>query len=196
MVALSPWRKSFKNTHVLLARRVSVSNFGLTARLSSMYNHIFLKYMTYSSHLLFIIDLFIRRPRLVLTRIKQFGWFLMITTVSVHLLFIRQLIDEWFYVLVDKYTVWCTGEHELYDIKKDPYATKNIYNDASSRLVKRLDALLSVLKACRAHTCRDPWRVIHPDDDSVTTLKDALNKKVNSTITFSNNRTCMLTSHL
>ncbi|CDS13754.1 hypothetical protein LRAMOSA05928 [Lichtheimia ramosa] len=86
---------------------------------------------------------------------------------------IRVIADEYNY----KYTVWCTGEHELYDIKQDPYATKNIYNEASSRLVKRLDALLSVLKACRAHTCRDPWRVIHPEDTSVTTLKDALNKK-------------------
>ncbi|KAI1260432.1 alkaline-phosphatase-like protein [Xylariaceae sp. FL1019] len=28
------------------------------------------------------------------------------------------------------YTVWCTGEHELYDLVHDPYETRNIYPDS------------------------------------------------------------------
>lgn len=38
MVEWFPWRQSFKNIHVQLARKVSVSNFGLIVRLSSMYH--------------------------------------------------------------------------------------------------------------------------------------------------------------
>ncbi|KAF7723066.1 hypothetical protein EC973_002400 [Apophysomyces ossiformis] len=75
------------------------------------------------------------------------------------------------------YAVWCTGEHELYDLKQDPYETNNLYSEASVQLVNRLDALLTVLKSCRAETCRDPWRVLHPDDSSVKTLADALHRK-------------------
>lgn len=75
------------------------------------------------------------------------------------------------------YAVWCTGEHEFYDLKKDPYELKNLYSKANVQLVNRLDALLLVLKSCRAETCRDPWRVLHPHDKSVKTLEDALHKK-------------------
>lgn len=31
-----------------------------------------------------------------------------------------------------------------------------------------------VLKSCKEESCRDPWRVLHPDDDSVRSLGDAL----------------------
>ncbi|ORE04925.1 arylsulfatase [Rhizopus microsporus var. microsporus] len=75
------------------------------------------------------------------------------------------------------YSVWCTGEHELYDLKKDPYEMHNLYTSASTQLTNRLDALLVVLKSCRAQSCRDPWRILHPDDHSVKTLKDALHHK-------------------
>lgn len=75
------------------------------------------------------------------------------------------------------YAVWCTGEHEFYDLKKDPYEMNNLYDQANVQLVNRLDALLVVLKSCRAETCRDPWRVLHPYDTSVKTLQDALDKK-------------------
>jgi hypothetical protein len=34
------------------------------------------------------------------------------------------------------------------------------------------------LKSCRAETCRDPWQVLHPYDDDVKTLDDALDAKV------------------
>lgn len=75
------------------------------------------------------------------------------------------------------YAVWCTGEHEFYDLKNDPYELKNLYNGASMQLLNRLDALLLVLKSCRAETCRDPWRILHPHDKSVQTLADALHHK-------------------
>lgn len=77
------------------------------------------------------------------------------------------------------YAVWCTGEHELYDLKQDPYELDNMYDDdAHIQLTNRLDALLVVLKECKAESCRDPWRILHPDDDSVKTLEDALHEKV------------------
>ncbi|KAI8883715.1 Arylsulphatase, partial [Backusella circina FSU 941] len=75
------------------------------------------------------------------------------------------------------YAVWCTGEHEFYDLKEDPYELNNLYKYANIQLVNRLDALLVVLKSCRAETCRDPWRVLHPYDDDVKTLANALDKK-------------------
>ncbi|KAI7896354.1 alkaline-phosphatase-like protein [Mucor mucedo] len=78
------------------------------------------------------------------------------------------------------YTVWCTGEHEFYDLKKDPYEMNNLYDQANIQLVNRLDALLIVLKSCRAETCRDPWKVLHPTNKSVKTLQDALDEKYNA----------------
>ncbi|KAL7309932.1 hypothetical protein PS15m_010749 [Mucor circinelloides] len=86
---------------------------------------------------------------------------------------LRVISEEYDY----SYAVWCTGEHELYDLKKDPYELKNLYSNANAQLVNRLDALLLVLKSCRAESCRDPWRVLHPNDKSVKTLQDALHKK-------------------
>lgn len=75
------------------------------------------------------------------------------------------------------YAVWCTGDHELYDLKEDEYEINDIYNKTDQRLIDRLDAVLAVLQTCRAHTCRDPWRVLHPTDKSVRTLKDALHPR-------------------
>lgn len=43
-----------------------------------------------------------------------------------------------------------------------------------SRLLPRLDALVLVLKTCKADECRNPWGVLHPDGN-VKTLLDALN---------------------
>jgi N-acetylglucosamine-6-sulfatase len=39
--------------------------------------------------------------------------------------------------------------------------------------VNRLDALMLVLKTCKAETCRNPWGVLHPAGD-VRSLADAL----------------------
>ncbi|GAA5799922.1 hypothetical protein HPULCUR_005343 [Helicostylum pulchrum] len=86
---------------------------------------------------------------------------------------LRVISQDYNYV----YSIWCTGEHEFYDLKNDPYAMKNLYTGATNQLVNRLDALLVVLKSCRAETCRDPWRILHPDDKHVKTLRDALHKK-------------------
>lgn len=76
------------------------------------------------------------------------------------------------------YSVWCTGEHEFYDLKNDPYETTNEFDNMDPQLANRLDALLLVLKTCRSESCRDPWRVLHSHDPSVKTLADALHHKV------------------
>lgn len=95
------------------------------------------------------------------------------------------------------YTVWCSGEHELYDMINDPWQIKNIYSDADNdhvmfsaadkgpapgsknievplgALKTRLDGLLFVLKSCKREECRSPWQALHPDGD-VQSLRDAL----------------------
>jgi N-acetylglucosamine-6-sulfatase len=99
------------------------------------------------------------------------------------------------------YTVWCTNEHELYDMtvnflstpnlakvkltfkQNDPGQLNNLINPSKqrtlvlnqpiSKLQSRLDALLLVLKTCKASSCTDPWSVIHPNGD-VVNLEDAL----------------------
>lgn len=42
-----------------------------------------------------------------------------------------------------------------------------------ANLVSRLDALLVVLKTCKARECTHPWEVLHPEGD-VDRLKNAL----------------------
>ncbi|KAL2809390.1 alkaline-phosphatase-like protein [Aspergillus granulosus] len=74
------------------------------------------------------------------------------------------------------YAVWCTGDHELYDLNDDPYQMHNIYTKASQNLLDRLDGLLLVLKSCGGRTCIEPWKQLHPDG-SVRTLSEALNPK-------------------
>lgn len=81
------------------------------------------------------------------------------------------------------YTVWCTNEHELYDMATDPGQVDNlaaasrahalVANYPVAKLRERLDALLLVLKTCKAAACTDPWAVIHPQGD-VENLDDAL----------------------
>ncbi|RDW82570.1 arylsulfatase-1 [Coleophoma cylindrospora] len=84
------------------------------------------------------------------------------------------------------YSVWCTNEHELYDMVTDPYQINNIYHSAPtepertilnlplSKVLPRLDALLMVTKSCKGATCVNPWSVLHPQGD-VKSLGDALN---------------------
>ncbi|KAF2635653.1 Arylsulphatase [Massarina eburnea CBS 473.64] len=81
------------------------------------------------------------------------------------------------------YTVWCTNEHELYDMSKDPGQLNNLARSSSNqtqllnqpidKVQGRLDALLLVLKTCKASSCRDPWAVLHPNS-TVTNLEAAL----------------------
>jgi len=40
-------------------------------------------------------------------------------------------------------------------------------------VIARLDALMMVLKSCKAASCTDPWKVLHPQGD-VTNLLSAL----------------------
>ncbi|KUI66329.1 Arylsulfatase [Cytospora mali] len=84
------------------------------------------------------------------------------------------------------YTVWCSGEHELYDMVNDPWQMKNIYINEDDEHVRfnvadgsqssnlrnivvargvlqaRLDALLLVLKSYQQEECRSPWSALHP----------------------------------
>ncbi|APA06985.1 hypothetical protein sscle_02g017550 [Sclerotinia sclerotiorum 1980 UF-70] len=87
------------------------------------------------------------------------------------------------------YSVWCTNEHELYDLTTDPHQINNIYPSSSTttnpstqsklnldKLIPRLDALLMVTKSCKGHTCVQPWSVLHPAGN-VRTLDDALSPR-------------------
>ena len=86
------------------------------------------------------------------------------------------------------YTTWCSGEHELYDMKYDFVQMHNrlaanftgdsvqYYNRPESELVTRLDALLMVTKSCKQDSCRVPWGSIFPKGQ-VTTLQEAMNSQ-------------------
>ncbi|RMJ21834.1 Arylsulfatase, partial [Aspergillus sp. HF37] len=87
------------------------------------------------------------------------------------------------------YSVWCSNEHELYDLANDPYEIHNLYHGQSqnetdpqlfgrdlSTLVPRLDALLMVLKSCKGNTCIKPWGILHPDG-SVQSLTDSMDER-------------------
>ena len=47
-----------------------------------------------------------------------------------------------------------TGEHELYDLRRDPYQLDNIYEGASPTLLGRLEAQLDKMRQCEAEGCR------------------------------------------
>ncbi|WP_166180599.1 sulfatase family protein [Rubrobacter tropicus] len=47
-----------------------------------------------------------------------------------------------------------TGEHELYDLRKDPYELNNIYESAPPDLLERLNAQLDSLRQCERENCR------------------------------------------
>ena len=86
------------------------------------------------------------------------------------------------------YSVWCTNEAELYDLKTDPYQTRNLFspitsldlnpltiaNRPLSQVVARLDALMMVVKSCKGYVCTHPWSYLHPTG-AVVTLDEALN---------------------
>lgn len=82
------------------------------------------------------------------------------------------------------YSVWCTGERELYDLIQDPEQLRNllaplnslgafalfhseldelmILNKATIRLLHRLDALMLVFKTCIGEACADPYSKLLP----------------------------------
>ncbi|KAH7386286.1 alkaline-phosphatase-like protein, partial [Cadophora sp. MPI-SDFR-AT-0126] len=82
------------------------------------------------------------------------------------------------------YTVWCTNEHELYDMMKDPEQMDNLATNiggslmghALNQVTARLDALMMVMKSCKSAQCTTPWSTLHPKGD-VNTLTDALDPK-------------------
>lgn len=83
------------------------------------------------------------------------------------------------------YSVWCTNEHELYDLKTDPYQTTNLFGATTNisisgynkeKLTARLDALLLTLKGCKGRVCTRPWETLHPLGD-VSSLADAMDSE-------------------
>lgn len=83
------------------------------------------------------------------------------------------------------YSVWCTGERELYDLVSDPHQINNLlaplnkagrfasFDSVNSdgkhifphdlrRLLHRLDALVLVLKTCQGETCTAPYKALFP----------------------------------
>jgi N-acetylglucosamine-6-sulfatase len=52
------------------------------------------------------------------------------------------------------YVDYKTGEHELYDLRKDPYELNNIYATAPPGITQRLEAQLDALRQCSAAECR------------------------------------------
>ncbi|KAK4038052.1 alkaline-phosphatase-like protein [Parachaetomium inaequale] len=85
------------------------------------------------------------------------------------------------------YAVWCTNEHELYDLKTDPYQLNNLLHASAKRpatllgvpfekVIARLDALLFVLKSCKGQTCVRPWHALHPAGN-VQNLHNALSSR-------------------
>src|ERR671921_128766 len=52
------------------------------------------------------------------------------------------------------YVEYKTGEHELYDLRKDPHELHNRYASAPPQLKQRLDARLDPLRHCKAAECR------------------------------------------
>ncbi|KAJ9115746.1 hypothetical protein QFC24_006929 [Naganishia onofrii] len=87
------------------------------------------------------------------------------------------------------YTVWCTGERELFDMRND---TTQMYNQLeplgsaahgksfnstlsqAARVASRLDGLALFLKSCKGADCRFAWKHLFPNGE-VSTMKQALN---------------------
>ncbi|KAI0096218.1 Arylsulphatase [Nemania sp. FL0031] len=90
------------------------------------------------------------------------------------------------------YSIWCNNEHELYDMKNDPYQLDNLFptyptnkdetvffSRPLSQVLTRFDALTLVLKTCKSEGCVKPWKLLHPAGD-VKSLKDAIGPKFDS----------------
>jgi arylsulfatase A-like enzyme len=52
------------------------------------------------------------------------------------------------------YVEYKTGEHELYDLRKDPHELNNMYATAPPEITQRLEAQLDALRQCSAAECR------------------------------------------
>ncbi|KAI1810156.1 arylsulfatase [Poronia punctata] len=77
------------------------------------------------------------------------------------------------------YTVWCSGDKELYDTAADPYELVNLAHDKThARLIARLNSLLMVTKSCEQNSCRDPWSLLKPGaaGQALMSLTDAMDE--------------------
>jgi arylsulfatase A-like enzyme len=52
------------------------------------------------------------------------------------------------------YVDYKTGEHELYNLRKDPHELNNMYATAPPEITHRLEAQLDALRQCSAAECR------------------------------------------
>jgi N-acetylglucosamine-6-sulfatase len=52
------------------------------------------------------------------------------------------------------YVEYEAGEHELYDLRKDPYELRNLYDSADQDLITNLDSRLDALRDCAGDGCR------------------------------------------
>jgi len=52
------------------------------------------------------------------------------------------------------YVEYETGEHELYDLREDPYELRNLDDSADETLVSELDSRLDTLRDCSGEECR------------------------------------------
>lgn len=103
------------------------------------------------------------------------------------------------------YSVWCTGERELYDLVADPHQVNNLLAGLNSvgpfapfnasieskgaplsphlqRTLHRLDGLLLVLKTCIGAACHKPYSELIPSSfatgsEEVFRLSQALNER-------------------
>ncbi|KAM0257585.1 hypothetical protein ACHAQJ_004285 [Trichoderma viride] len=89
------------------------------------------------------------------------------------------------------YSVWCSNEKELYDMRADPGQLNNLLSPKENQnsvttiaingqqewsleqVVDRLDALMMVLKSCKQESCIHPWKSLHPSGN-VHSLLSAL----------------------
>ncbi|GKU06113.1 unnamed protein product [Fusarium langsethiae] len=90
------------------------------------------------------------------------------------------------------YSVWCTGERELYNLKDDPEQTVNLLSGSYTAklaaaqfnvgkrplhaIVYRLDSVIMAMKDCKGKACSRPWTVLHPKGD-IASLDEALDIK-------------------
>lgn len=72
-------------------------------------------------------------------------------------------------------TSFQTDPGQLNNLARSPSNQTEILHRSISQVQSRLDALLLVLKTCKASTCTDPWSVLHPKGE-VTSLEQALSE--------------------
>jgi N-acetylglucosamine-6-sulfatase len=79
------------------------------------------------------------------------------------------------------YTVWCTGDVELYKTSTDSYEIENLAYSKDpdvKRVADRLDTLLLVTKSCEQGACRSPWAILEPPGrKKISTFKEAMRKE-------------------